>query len=161
MPPSIVETVRQAAASGGAVRAQEAGPIVAIGGGSTKGAAAGSPDLAYPHRLQVALPKRFPGCADHGRQSRGCRASRRARWCERFPTDVFAEKPVLVVWETGISDAVRGIDIDDFAAALQTGIDEVKNRAIDIVLVDMQFSRRTSTVIDFEHYLTRSTGSAS
>jgi acyl-CoA thioesterase-1 len=72
---------------------------------------------------------------------------------ERFPTDVFAEKPVLVVWETGISDAVRGIDRDQFAAALQTGIEEVKNRAIDIVLVDMQFSRRASTVIDFEHYL--------
>jgi len=38
-------------------------------------------------------------------------------------------------------------------AALQAGIEEVKNRAIDIVLVDMQFSRRASTVIDFEHYL--------
>ena len=72
---------------------------------------------------------------------------------ERFPQEVFAAKPVLVVWETGISDAVRGIDTDEFAAALQTGVEEVKNRAIDIVLVDMQFSRRASTVIDFEHYL--------
>jgi len=72
---------------------------------------------------------------------------------ERFATDVFPEKPVLVVWETGISDAVRGIDTDEFGAALQAGIEEVKNRAIDIVLVDMQFSRRASTVIDFEHYL--------
>jgi len=72
---------------------------------------------------------------------------------ERFPTDVIAEDPILVVWEAGISDAVRGIEIDDFAAALQAGIDEVKNRAIDIMLVDMQFSRRTSTVINFEQYL--------
>jgi hypothetical protein len=72
---------------------------------------------------------------------------------ERFPTDVFAEDPVLVVWETGITDAVRGIEIDDFAAAVQAGIDEVKIRAIDILLVDMQFSRRTSTVINFEDYL--------
>src|SRR5262249_5614656 len=72
---------------------------------------------------------------------------------ERFPSDVSAEKPVLVVWEAGISDAVRGVELDDFAAALQAGIDLAKNRAIDIVLVDMQFSRRAATVIDFERYL--------
>ncbi len=41
----------------------------------------------------------------------------------------------------------------DFAAALQTGVDELKARAIDIILVDMQFSHSTATVIDFERYL--------
>jgi hypothetical protein len=51
----------------------------------------------------------------------------------------FPKSRSLVIWETGISDAVRGIDTDEFAAALQTGIDELKNRAIDILLVDMQF----------------------
>jgi acyl-CoA thioesterase I len=66
---------------------------------------------------------------------------------------VIAEDPILVVWEAGTSDAVRGVEIDDLAAALQAGLEEVKNRAIDIILVDMQFSRRTSTVIDFEQYL--------
>ena len=63
------------------------------------------------------------------------------------------DEPVLVIWEVGISDAVRGIDLDEFAAALQAGIDVAKNRAIDIMLVDMQFSRRTTTVIDFDRYL--------
>ena len=38
---------------------------------------------------------------------------------ERFPTDVFAEDPVLVVWEAGITDAVRGTDVDEFAETLQ------------------------------------------
>ena len=46
------------------------------------------------------------------------------------------------------------IDIDDFATALQNGVEEIKNRAIDILLVDMQFSRSTAAVIDFERYLT-------
>jgi len=126
--------------------------IVAIGGGSTKGAAAGSPDLAYPHRLQLALDSFYPGVSITVKNEGVARQSTR-QMVERFPADVFAEKPVLVVWETGVTDAVRGIDTDEFAAALQTGIDEVKNRAIDIVLVDMQFSRRAATVIDFEHYL--------
>jgi acyl-CoA thioesterase I len=36
---------------------------------------------------------------------------------------------------------------------LQTGIDELKARGIDIMLVDMQFSHSTATVIDFVRYL--------
>ena len=126
--------------------------IVAIGGASTKGAAAGAADLAYPHRLQVALAGYYPD-VPIAVVNKGVPRQSTQQMVERFPTDVIAEDPILVVWETGISDAVRGIEIDDFASALQAGIDEVKNRAIDIMLVDMQFSRRTSTVINFEQYL--------
>jgi acyl-CoA thioesterase I len=134
------------------LRDKEPVTIVAVGGGSTRGAAAGAPDLAYPHRLQVALAGFYPGVPIVVKNEGVARQSTR-QMVERFATDVFPEKPVLVVWETGISDAVRGIDTDEFAAALQTGIDDLKKRAIDILLVDMQFSRRASTVIDFEHYL--------
>jgi hypothetical protein len=126
--------------------------IVAIGGASTKGAAAGAADLAYPHRLQLALAGYYPD-APIAVVNKGVPRQSTQQMVERFPTDVIAEDPILVVWEAGISDAVRGIEIDDFATALQAGIEEVKNRAIDIVLVDMQFSRRTSTVINFEQYL--------
>jgi hypothetical protein len=72
---------------------------------------------------------------------------------ERFPSDVIAEDPVLVIWETGTTDAVRGVGVDDFAATLQAGIDELKAHSIDIMLVDMQFSHSTATVIDFAGYL--------
>jgi acyl-CoA thioesterase-1 len=126
--------------------------IVAIGGASTKGAAAGAPDLAYPHRLQLALAAYYPGVSI-AVVNKGVPRQSTQQMVERFRTDVIAEGPILVVWEAGISDAVRGIEIDDFAASLQAGIDEVRNRAIDIVLVDMQFSRRASTVINFEQYL--------
>ncbi len=126
--------------------------IVAIGGASTKGAAAGAADLAYPHRLQLALAGYYPD-VPIAVVNKGVPRQSTQQMVERFPTDVIAEDPILVVWEAGISDAVRGIEIDDFATALQAGIEEVKNRAIDIVLVDMQFSRRTSTVINFEQYL--------
>jgi len=126
--------------------------VVALGGASTKGAAAGSPDLAYPHRLQVALAGYYPDLPITV-VNKGVPRQSAQQMVERFPTDVIAEDPILLVWEAGISDAVRGIEIDDFANALQTGIDDIKNRAIDIVMVDMQFSRRTSTVINFEQYL--------
>jgi len=126
--------------------------IVAVGGASTFGAAAGSPDLAYPHRLQEALAE-WLTTEPVTVVNKGVPRQTAQQMVARFPSDVFAEDPVLVIWEAGISDAVQGIEIDDFAAALQSGIDELKNRTIDTILVDMQFSRSTSTVIDFERYL--------
>jgi acyl-CoA thioesterase-1 len=135
------------------LKAHEPVNIVAIGGASTTGTAAGSPDLAYPHRLQLALAKFFPD-APITVVNKGVPRQSTRQMVGRFATDVIPEDPVLVVWETGISDAVRGIEVDDFATGLQAGIDEVKNRSIDILLVDMQFSRSTATIIDFERYLT-------
>jgi hypothetical protein len=85
--------------------------------------------------------------------NRGVARQTAQQMLERFPTDVIPEDPVLVIWETGTTDAVRGVDVDDFAATLQAGIDELKARGIDTVLVDMQFSHSTATVIDFERYL--------
>jgi hypothetical protein len=126
--------------------------IVAIGGASTTGAAAGSPDLAYPHRLQEVLNRWYPKVPITV-VNKGVPRQTAQQMLERFPSDALAEDPVLVIWETGTTDAVRGVEIDDFAAALQGGIDELKTRSIDIVLVDMQFSRGTVTVIDFERYL--------
>ena len=137
----------------GRIKAKQPVNIVAIGGASTKGAAAGNPDLAYPHRLQLALAELFPDVS-FTVVNKGVPRQSTQQMLERFASDVMPEDPVLVVWETGIADAVRGIEVDDFAAALQNGVDEIKNRGIDIVLVDMQFSRSTAAVIDFERYLT-------
>jgi acyl-CoA thioesterase I len=126
--------------------------IVAIGGASTTGAAAGSPELAYPHHLQENLDKWYPGIPIIV-VNKGVPRQTAQQMMDRFTSDVFAEDPVLVIWETGTTDAVRGVEVDDFAGTLQNGIDELKTRSIDIILVDMQFSRGTVTVIDFERYL--------
>jgi acyl-CoA thioesterase-1 len=134
------------------LRASQPAKIVAIGGASTAGLAAGSSDLAYPHRLQEILSRWYPS-APINVVNRGVARQTAQQMLERFPTDVIAEDPVLVIWETGTTDAVRGVGVDDFAAALQTGIDELKAHAIDIMLVDMQFSHSTAAVIDFERYL--------
>ena len=133
------------------LRAAEPVKIVAIGGASTTGLAAGSSDLAYPHRLQEVLARSYT--SPIAVVNRGVPRQTARQMLERFPTDVIPEDPVLVIWETGTTDAVRGVDVDDFAATLQAGIDEFKARGIDVMLVDMQFSHSTATVIDFERYL--------
>lgn len=134
------------------LRAHKPVTIVAIGGASTKGSAAGTRELAYPQRMQLVLSSIYPD-VPFKVVNKGVSRETTQQMLERFPTDVFAEDPVLVIWEAGISDAVRGIEVEDFAGALQKGIDEIKNRAVDLLLMDMQFSRSSRTVIDFERYL--------
>ncbi len=135
-------------------RLRAGGPvtIVAIGGSSTAGAAAGSTDLAYPHRMQEALAGWYPS-APVTVINRGVPHQSAQQMLARFPADVLAAHPVLVIWETGATDAVRGIDVDEFAGTLQTGADELRARSIDLIFVNMQFSERITAVVDFERYL--------
>lgn len=126
--------------------------IVAIGGASTAGKAAGSPDLAYPRRLQEALARFYPALAI-AVLNKGVPRQSAEDMLARFPRDVLAAHPVLVIWEVGITDAVRGTDIDDFAATLQAGVDRLQARGIDVMFVDMQFSRKVTAIIDFDDYL--------
>jgi len=153
VPPEMMQVSVKLPHLAARLKAREPVNIVAIGGASTTGTAAGSPELAYPHRLQLALAKFFPDVPITVVNKGVPRQSTR-QMVGRFATDVIPEDPILVVWETGISDAVRGIEVEDFTSGLQAGIDEIKNRGIDILLMDMQFSRSTATVIDFERYLT-------
>ena len=152
VPPEVVEGAPSLPNLAAALHHKKPVRILVIGGASTKGAAAGAPENAYPSRLQVALQKRFPDVpitvVNQGMPRQTAR-----QMVRRFPAEVSEDEPALIIWEVGISDAVRGVDLDEFASALQAGIDLTKNRAIDLMLVDMQFSRKATTVIDFDRYL--------
>jgi acyl-CoA thioesterase-1 len=151
-PPEMTDTDTKLPHLAERLAAHKPATIVAIGGASTIGKAAGSPDLSYPHRLEQDLAQDFPG-NKIAVVNKGVPKQSAKNMYERFPADVFAADPVLVVWEVGIMDAVHGTDIDDFTATLQDGVDVLKNKAIDTVLMDMQFSPNSATVINFEEYL--------
>src|SRR6516225_7373918 len=69
-------------------RLREGNPIkiVAIGGASTTGAAAGSPDLAYPHRLQEILDSWYPAIPITV-VNKGVPRQTAQQMLERFPSD--------------------------------------------------------------------------
>jgi acyl-CoA thioesterase I len=125
--------------------------IVALGGASTTGVAAGGPELAWPTRMAAALSENFPSKRIKvvnlavGRQTA-------KRGAERLDRDVLPLKPTLVIWETGTMEAVRGTDVDEFRDTVQTGIDKIRAAGAEIVLMSMQFSRATDAVIHFEPY---------
>lgn len=125
--------------------------VVALGGASTAGHAAGGGEHAWPARLAAALATRYPS-ASIVVHNRGVAQESAQDMAARIERDVLPEKPVLVIWETGTVDAARGLDVDDFREALQEGIDRLQAGGADVVLMDMQFSRFTEMLISLERY---------
>ena len=138
---------------GARLRSHQPITIVAIGGASTAGRAAGNDEAnAYPHWLEAALRRRHPG-APITVINRGVAGETTAAMVERFAADVFAARPTLVIWETGTVDAVHGNDIENFTAALEAGLAALHRQRIEAMLVDMQYNPGTASVIDFAPYL--------
>ncbi|MBV8167610.1 MAG: SGNH/GDSL hydrolase family protein [Alphaproteobacteria bacterium] len=126
--------------------------IVAIGGASTAGMGASGAGAAYPARLQTHLASRL---ASHTVSVVNKSVARQtaAEMAARFPADVLAEKPTLVLWETGAADAVRGIEVDDFSRTLNDGIARLKAAGADVILVEPQYAPRTMTLMNLPPYL--------
>ena len=71
-----------------------------------------------------------------------------------FDSDVASVKPNLVIWETGVTDAVRGTNIEEFRKALQKGLTKLKAVVPETMLMDIQYSRATSLVTSSTSYMT-------
>jgi lysophospholipase L1-like esterase len=127
--------------------------IAVIGGSSTQGRAAGANALAWPARLGSVLSDRFPS-AHIKVVNRAVPRQTAKQVLERLDRDILPLKPNLVIWETGTMEAVRGADVDAFRDTVRTGIEELRDAGIEVVLMNMQFSRETDAMIYFEPYLT-------
>ena len=126
--------------------------IVALGGSSTLGLAAGADNLAWPARLGSVLTDRFPS-ARIKVVNRSVARQTAKQALERIGRDILPLKPNLAIWETGTMEAVRGADVDAFRETVRTGIDELRGAGVEIVLMNMQFSRETDAMIHFAPYL--------
>lgn len=129
-----------------AVKSTKRLTIVVVGTGSSILAGPDGPQTAYPARLEAALARRLPGVAVkvvtlvRSRQTTEDMAHGMAK--------VLAdEKPDLVIWQTGTVDAIRRIDPDAFRDALSDGLDELQKGGVDTVLMNMQYSPRTESMI--------------
>ena len=126
--------------------------IVALGGSSTLGLAAGATALAWPARLGTVLTDRFSS-ARIKVVNRAVPRQMAKHVVERLDRDIMPLKPTLVIWETGTMEAVRGVDVDAFRETVRAGIDELRAAGVEVVLMNMQFSRETDAMIHFEPYL--------
>lgn len=126
--------------------------IVALGSSSTLGLGATDSQAAWPARLQAVLASALAG-AEVRVINRGIARQSAQQMVERLDSDVLAEKPSLVIWESGTAEAVRGTDVDEFVDALLTGVDRMTQAGIDVILMDTQYSRGTAEIINFDPYV--------
>src|SRR5712672_4515354 len=111
-----------------------------------------SDGTAYPGRLQAMLRDKLPTVPVNVsvelqvEKTAGEVAGGLAKLLE-------AKKPTLVVWQTGTVDAMRSIDPDDFRAAVGEGVAALQNAGADVVLMNLQYSPRTETMISAPPYL--------
>jgi acyl-CoA thioesterase I len=126
--------------------------IVALGSSSTLGLGASGPQAAYPARLEAILAARFPNYEVQV-VNKGVSRQSAQQMLDRLDADVLAEKPTLVIWETGTAEAVRGADVDELMNSLLAGIDRMQTAGIDVMLMDTQYSRMTAQLINFQPYV--------
>jgi hypothetical protein len=70
-----------------------------------------------------------------------------------FAKLVESKKPTLVIWQTGTVDAMRSIDPDDFRVAVDDGVAALQKAGADVILMNLQYSPRTETMISAPPYL--------
>jgi hypothetical protein len=107
---------------------------------------------AYPNRLQVALKEKLPSVAVNvavelqAKKTAEEVAAGLAKLME-------GKKPTLVIWQTGTVDAMRSVDPDDFRSAVDEGVAALQNAGTDVILMNLQYSPRTETMISAPPYL--------
>jgi lysophospholipase L1-like esterase len=134
-----------------AVERARALDIVVMGAGSSTLAGPGGADLAYPARLQAVLSKRLPGVKTKVVTNVKSRRSA-AEMMEGFEKVLMEEKPVLVIWQSGTVDAITGVDPEDYRATLEEGVELLQAGGADVVLMNMQYSPRTDSMIAIQAY---------
>jgi acyl-CoA thioesterase-1 len=128
--------------------------IVAIGSSSTQGHGASSVDRTYPAQLAAALRARYPVRTVEV-LNRGIGGETARQMVARFDRDVIAHAPQLVLWQTGANDALRRVPIEEFVAALEHGIEVLRDYGADVVLLPPQYAPKLIAVPNSEAYLAR------
>jgi acyl-CoA thioesterase-1 len=126
--------------------ARKALTIVAFGSSTTEGVGASRPENTYPARLAMELTQMLPGVRVTvlNRGQGGEEAEDLAR---RMP-DVIADRPDLVIFQTGTNDALREVPLSRFIALTREGLDAFRAAGIDVMLMEPQYCR---AMIDAPH----------
>jgi hypothetical protein len=131
---------------------KNARPLNVLVVGSRSSTILSSEASAYPAKLQAALKERLPSIPVtlSVELQTGKTAEDVATGLVKL---VEAKRPTLVIWQTGTVDAMRSVDPDDFRGAVDEGVVALQNAGADVVMVNLQYSPRTETMISAPPYL--------
>ena len=107
---------------------------------------------AYPARLQAYLKERLPSVSVNVSVELQAKKTAEEASAElvKLADD---KKATLVVWQTGTVDAMRSVDPDDFRGAVDEGVAALQKAGTDVILMNLQYSPRTDSMVSAPPYL--------
>lgn len=127
--------------------------IVALGSSSTQGTGASSPKMCYPAQLAGELNRRFHPDKHFEVVNLGVGGEMATHMLARMDSEVLSLKPDLVIWQTGVNDAITAVPLDDFRDQLIQGIIRIRAAGADVILLDLQYYPRSERVAGYKDYL--------
>ena len=125
--------------------------ILVVGAGSSQLPGTEGAKRAYPMWLQGALQQKLPGV--DVRVVTDVKPKRTAReMMKSMAAALAANKPSLVVWQTGTVDAMQGVESDQFSRSLDKGIGIARSAGADVIFMNPQYSPRTESMIALGTY---------
>jgi len=107
--------------------------------------------FAYPAQLEQALRQRLPGNEIKVTAHVPSRQTT-ADMAAGLPKILSDDQPALVIWQAGTVDALRGVEPDEFRTNLGQGLDAIAAAGADVILMNMQYSPRTETMLNVSAY---------
>jgi acyl-CoA thioesterase I len=126
--------------------------IVVVGGASTLGRAAGDSDRSWPARMAFYLGRAYPH-ANITLINKSVARSTAHDFVQQFEVDIASLAPHLVIWETGVSDMVRGTNLEEFRRSLHIGIKHMRLSIPESFVMDMQYGRTNDFLSNANRYL--------
>jgi GDSL-like Lipase/Acylhydrolase family len=125
--------------------------ISVLGTGSSSLPGPDGPHFAYPARLEDALKRELPGNEIKVTAHVQPRQTT-ANMVSGLDKILAEDHPSLVIWQAGTADAINGVETEDFRTSLEDGIDKIQAAGADVILVNMQYSPRTASMLDVSTY---------
>lgn len=141
--PALPDAKRKLAATGRIA-------IVALGSSATQGAGASAPERSYPAVLEAELRRRMPQFSVTV-ANEGVGGQSAYEMVLRMD-EIAAARPALVIWQTGVNEAVRDAGAEKFGKILRKGIGKMRAAGIDLVMMDLPWLAREERYPSYEAY---------
>jgi lysophospholipase L1-like esterase len=151
-PPELLDLGIALPKTRAAIEQRKTVEIVALGSSSTMGYGASTALRTYPAELLRILSHDLRGVKVTV-HNKGIGGQDVDSMLERLDRDVFAETPDLVIWQLGTNAALRRYNIDSFRRLLSEGVDRLKARGIEVVLMTPQYAPAVLALPNEEEYL--------
>jgi len=138
-----------------AIKTRKRLEVLVVGSGSSALPGADGVSMSYPARTDAALREALAGVTvsiktDLRPKKTAAEAAQNfGQIIDKLPPD---QKPDLVIWQTGTVDAIRAVDLDDFRAALDTGVETLQKAGAEVLLINLQYNPRMETMLSVGPY---------